>query len=201
MQALPLRAEGRGGEAWISIEGGTSRGTLWDSSWTERKRDESLSRFPRVWTFKRAIRRSVLLLSALPSCIISRYYYFIFRSGFYLSLSLFPSFFPSRLPGRAPGGSRCSTNHFHRLIPFRLGRLPRPLLPTHPSPYLTPPPLDSASPRRHATFDFHEDEDDGGDDDDAAASRKVPVEESPLLLRPAGSVFVHSTIVEVYCRP
>lgn len=120
---------------------------------------------------------------------------------------LFPPFFSSFSPRSLVAPSRARVWWLalldKPLSPTRPRQPPTPgvfsypLLPTHPSPCLTPPPLDSASPRRHATFDFHEKD----DDDDAAASRKVPVEESPLLLCSAGSVFVHSTIVEVYCRP
>lgn len=138
---------------------------------------------------------------------LSRYYYFISFSSFYLpsSFVFFFSLFASLVPSRvwwlalldkplSPTRPRRPTRPTHTPHTQRVSSYP--LLPTHPSPCLTPPPLDSASPRRHATFDFHE-----KDDDEAAASRKVPVEESPLLLCPAGSVFVHSTIVEVYCRP
>lgn len=92
---------------------------------------------------------------------LSRYYYFIFySSSFYLfSLSLLP-----RL--------RCVWWLALLDKPLSPTLIPRPsvfshpLLPTHPSPVShTLPPFDSASPRRHATFDFH-----AREDDDAAAA-------------------------------
>lgn len=126
---------------------------------------------------------------------LSRYYYFIFYSSFYP-----PFFSPPFAPGAcqaASGGSRCSTNHFHPLVPL----LPHRLFPSA-SADTSIPVSHSAATRfslaatpRHVRFPPRTGR------RGCSASRKVPVEESPLLLRPAGSVFLHSTIVEVYCRP
>lgn len=142
--------------------------------------------------------------SAASHLTLSRYYYFIFYSSFYLlfcPLSLLP-----RLRQAASGGSYCSTNHFHPLSSPRPSVFSHPLLPTHP--YI--PSISHSSvirfsltaTPRHATFDFHAREDDD-DDATAAAERRAKCRSKspPYYFAPAGSVFVHSTIVEVYCRP
>lgn len=125
----------------------------------------------------------------------SRYYYFIFYSSFYL---FFFSFVPLALRQATSGGSHCSTNHFHPLSSPSLRLFPSALTDTsipsisHSAATrfsLAATPRRVRFPRRRRRRCC------------CRTSRKVPVEESPLLLRPAGSVFVHSTIVEVYCRP
>lgn len=105
---------------------------------------------------------------------LSRYYYFIFYSSFYLFFFSLLSRLLRAKPRLVARAARQTTfTHSHP----RPSVFSHPLLPTHPSPVShTPPPLDSASPRRHATFDFHARE----DDDVAAAERRAKCQSKSL---------------------